>query len=200
MKANELRDLVISAVLLAVAFGIALSGGFSPSLPDRSDLLKAILMALVGVSLGFVLHEMGHRFLARRFGCHAEYVMWPAGLIIALVGSLIGIVFAAPGAVVIYPQRDALGEIALTKERLGLISIAGPVMNISLALVFLVLYLAKPYLLFSLGAQVNSWLAVFNLIPLGPFDGAKILEWNKAAWGLVLVIGIGLFIFQMLYF
>ena len=170
MKANELRDLVISAVLLAVAFGIALSGGSSPSLPDRSDLLRAILMALVGVSLGFVLHEMGHRFLARRFGCHAEYVMWPAGLIIALVGSLIGIVFAAPGAVVIHPQRDALGETALTKERLGLISIAGPVMNISLALIFLVLYLAKPYLLFSLGAQVNSWLAVFNLIPLGPFD------------------------------
>ena len=170
MKANELRDLVISAVLLSVAFGIALSGGFSPSLPDRSDLLRAILMALVGVSLGFVLHEMGHRFLARRFGCHAEYVMWPAGLIIALVGSLIGIVFAAPGAVVIYSQRGALGEIALTKERLGLISIAGPVMNTSLSLVFLVLYLVKPYLLFSLGAQVNSWLAVFNLIPLGPFD------------------------------
>lgn len=59
MKSNELRDLIISAVLLAVAFGIALSGGFFPSLPDRSDLIKAMLMALVGVSLGFVLHEMG---------------------------------------------------------------------------------------------------------------------------------------------
>ena len=91
-------------------------------------------------------------------------------LVISLLGSLIGIVFAAPGALVIYLQRGALGEIALTKERLGLISIAGPVMNISLALVSLVLYMAKPYLLFSLGAQVNNWLAVFNLIPLGPFD------------------------------
>jgi hypothetical protein len=119
MKANELRDLVISAVLLAVAFGIALSGGFFPSLPDRSDLLKAMLMSLVGVSLGFVLHEMGHRFLARRFGCHAEYVMWPAGLIIALVGSLIGVVFAAPGARCDISAKRCIGRNSLNQREVG---------------------------------------------------------------------------------
>jgi hypothetical protein len=42
-------------------------------------------MAVVSVSLGFVPHEMGHRFIARKFSCIAEYRMWPAGLIIALV-------------------------------------------------------------------------------------------------------------------
>lgn len=196
MNIKELRDLVISALALAVAFGIALSGGYS-AFGDRTELLKAMLMALVGVSSGFVLHEMGHRFLARRYGCHAEYVMWPVGLMIALAGSIFGFVFAAPGAVVISPLAEAYGGAPLTQQKYGLISIAGPVMNICLAVLFTVLYVAHPALLFSLGAQVNSWLALFNLIPFGPLDGAKILRWSRPVWAIALVLGIGLFVLEL---
>jgi hypothetical protein len=84
MRSKELKDLAISGLVLALAFGIALSGGFRVFFNPRT-LVIASLMALVGVSLGFILHEMGHRFVARRFGCFAEYTMWPIGLIIALV-------------------------------------------------------------------------------------------------------------------
>ena len=35
--------------------------------------------------------------------------------------------------------------------------------------------------------------SVFNLIPFGPFDGAKILRWDKRAWFAALAAGIGLF-------
>jgi hypothetical protein len=83
MRAKELKDLVASAVLLALAFGIALSGGLRAFFEPRS-LIIASAMALVGVSLGFVLHEMGHRFVARRFGCFAEYTTWPTSLMLAL--------------------------------------------------------------------------------------------------------------------
>jgi Zn-dependent protease len=69
-------------------------------------------------------------------------------------------------------------------------------MNICLAVIFLVLDMIQPTLLFALGAQVNTWLAIFNLIPLGPLDGAKILGWNKGAWLVALIIGIGLFAIQ----
>jgi Zn-dependent protease len=106
MKPKELKGLVISALLMALAFGIALSGGVRAFSEPRS-LLTVCLMAIVSVSLGFVLHEMGHRFLARRFGCFAEYTMWPAGLILALLCSLFGFVFAAPGAVMIYSGTDS---------------------------------------------------------------------------------------------
>lgn len=193
MRAKELRDLIISALSLAVAFGIALSGGYS-AFSDLRDLVIVSLVSIVAVSLGFILHEMGHRFVARRFGCFAEYTMWPMGLIIALVCSLFGFVFAAPGAVMIYPGIDSSGgRLALTKERTGMISIAGPVMNICLAVIFFILNVAYPTLLFSLGAQINTWLAIFNLIPFGPLDGAKILRWNKMAWFITLAIAIGLF-------
>ena len=193
MRSKELKDLFISALLLALAFGIALSGGFRAFF-EPQILIIVFLMSIVGVSLGFVLHEMGHRLVARRFGCFAEYTMWPAGLILALACSLFGFVFAAPGAVMIYPRTDIRGRTTLTTEKTGLISIAGPAMNICLAVIFILLNIAYPTLLFTLGARINTWLAIFNLIPFGPLDGGKILRWNKRAWLAAIAVGIGLFI------
>jgi len=192
MRTKELKDLATSALLLALAFGIALSGGYSAFFAPR-NLLLVSLMSLVAVSLGFVLHEMGHRFVARRFGFFAEYTMWPTGLMLALVCSLFGFVFAAPGAVMIYPRADAWGRATLTKQKTGLISISGPVMNLCLAVIFILLNVSYPMLLFSLGARINTWLAVFNLIPFGPLDGAKIFRWHKGVWLAAIAVGIGLF-------
>jgi Zn-dependent protease len=198
MRAKELKDLVISALLLALAFGIALSGGFRAFFePWRLVIIS--LMAVVGVSSGFVLHEMGHRLVARRFGCFAEYTMWPAGLILALACSLFGFVFAAPGAVMIYPRANVWGRSTLTTEKTGLISIAGPAMNICLTVVFILLNMAYPTLFFSLGARINIWLAVFNLIPFGPLDGGKIFRWNKIVWLAAIVVGIWLFIMEYFF-
>ena len=83
MKVKELRDLVISALVLALAFGIALSGGFR-AFQKPGVLVLVIGMSLVAVSLGFILHELGHRLIARRFGYYAEYSMSPKGLMVAL--------------------------------------------------------------------------------------------------------------------
>ncbi len=68
-------------------------------------------------------------------------------------------------------------------------------MNIFLAIVFILLNGLYPYLVFSLGARINTWLALFNLIPFGPFDGAKIISWDKKVWLVALIIAIGLFIY-----
>ncbi len=191
MSHRELRDLTLSALVLALAFGIALSGGIN-ALREPLRLALVSLMALVGVSSGFVLHELGHRYVARRLGSFAEYVMWPKGLLMALGFSLFGFVFAAPGAVTIH-RGEGPGSRALTKETTGIISIAGPAFNIVLASVFLFLNAAYPALVFSLAAIVNSWLAIFNLIPFGPLDGAKIFSWNKLAWSGALGAAIALF-------
>jgi len=198
MKSKELKDLIISALVLALAFGIALSGGYRAFSEPRL-LILVFLMSIIAVSLGFVLHELGHRFVGRKLGCYAEYTMWPTGLILAVIVSFFGFVFAAPGAVVIYPRSDAWGRTTLSKRNAGLISITGPVMNLSLALVFILLSIAYPNvnyltLLFSLGARINTWLAVFNLIPFGPLDGAKVFRWHKGAWVAIVVVGVGLFV------
>ena len=200
MRAKELRDLVISAFVLAVAFGIALSGGLRAfQLPIVLALV--IGMSLVAVSLGFVFHELGHRRIARRFGYFAEYVMWPMGLMVALGFSLFGFIFAAPGAVQIYPRATVWGTTSLSREKVGLISLAGPATNITLAVIFQALDFVEPALLFTLGAQINTWLAVFNLIPFGPpLDGAKIFRWNKGVWLVSIAVAGGLFAAQRFFF
>ena len=198
MKVKELRDLVISALVLALAFGIALSVGFR-AFQQPGILVLVIGMALVAVSLGFVFHELGHRLIARRFGYFAEYAMWPLGLMVALGFSLFGFVFAAPGAVMIYPRATAWGTSSLSREKVGLISLAGPATNIGLAVLFLVLDIIQPTLLFTLGARINTWLAVFNLIPFGPLDGAKILKWNKGIWLISIAVAGGLFAAQRFF-
>jgi Zn-dependent protease len=198
MKVKELRDLVISALVLALAFGIALSGGFR-AFQQPGILILVIGMAFVAVSLGFVFHELGHRLIARRFGYFAEYAMWPMGLMVALGFSLFGFVFAAPGAVMIHPRATAWGTATLTRERVGIISLAGPATNIGLAVIFQVLDIFEPTLLFTLGAQINTWLALFNLIPFGPLDGAKILKWNKVIWIVSIAVAGGLFAVQRFF-
>ncbi|MDI6815087.1 MAG: hypothetical protein QMC90_03285 [Dehalococcoidales bacterium] len=199
MKAKELTDLVVSAFLIALAFGIAFSGGFR-AIFEPAKLISLFLLALVGVSAGFILHELGHRFVARKFGCFAEYKMWPTGLVLAIMCSLFGFVFAAPGAVMVHPGTNLWGRPTLTKQRLGVISIAGPSMNICLAVVFILLNTLYPSPIFSLGGLINTWLALFNLLPFGPLDGAKIFNWDKRVWLVALIIAISLFGIQLLIF
>ncbi len=195
MRAIEFRDLSISAVVLAFAFGIAMSGGVE-ALGNFEFLLVVVAMAFFAVSTGFILHELAHRMVARRFGYHAYYAMWPTGLMIAVASSFMGFIFAAPGAVNIRPGSTTLPTQSQHKTNVGLISIAGPASNIALALVFIMLDNIFGHLIFSLGALINVWLAVFNLIPFGPLDGAKIFWWNKLYWGFAMAVAGGLFLAQ----
>jgi len=122
--------------------------------------------------------------------------MWPMGLMVALGFSLFGFVFAALGAVMIYPRSTAGETATLRREKVGLISLAGPATNIALAVLFQALDFIEPGLLFTLGARINTWLALFNLIPFGPLDGAKIFWWNKGIWVISIAVAVGLFAAQ----
>ena len=124
--------------------------------------------------------------------------MWPHGLALALLLSLAGFVFAAPGAVMIHPRADLWGASqALTKKRMGLIALAGPLTNLALAGIFFAALLANPLLyadVFSLAIYVNVWLALFNMIPLFIFDGKKVFDWNKRIWAVNFILILALFV------
>ena len=66
------------------------------------------------------------------------------------------------------------------------ISIAGVITNMIYAAVFLGLgfaFISSPYaaVLF-FAAYINSFMALFNLIPFGVLDGFKIFSLNKMVW------------------
>lgn len=188
VTANEIRDLIIAFIFISLSFSILYSGH------ETSRLLAIFPIVMVGLGLGFVLHELGHKFASMHFGYWAEFKLWPAGLIFALVSSFFGFVFAAPGAVYTY------ADYGLDDRTNGIISIAGPVVNILLALVFLVIgVLILPsvftsqnmqigFLICSLGFTTNSYLAVFNLIPIWNLDGSKVINWNIIIWLITIAI------------
>jgi len=167
---REIREIAISTLVLAFAFG-----GFS-----------RFFEALFVVGLGFLAHELlGHKLVAQRLGATAEYRMWPFGLLLALVGSFFGFVFAAPGAVYFNPV--VRGPFAFTVHRftakeVGMVSLAGPVVNIALGAAFFGLSLFALPDLFRFAAYISFFMAFFNLIPFPPLDGSKVIAWSLPVW------------------
>ena len=93
---NEVRDLLIAFFVISLCFAIVNAG------IDVNAILSILPIVMVGVGLGFILHELGHKFVSMKYGYWAEFKLWPEGLLFALVTSFFGFVFAAPGAVYTY--------------------------------------------------------------------------------------------------
>jgi Zn-dependent protease len=173
----EKQDLFKAWLMLSIAFAIVM-GGFS--LTFQFAIQMAI--AAITVGTGFLLHEMGHKFLAQQYGCVAEFRANMQMLVLAVLMSFFGFIFAAPGAVFIGGKHVGV------KEN-GQISAMGPLMNIVLALIFLgFLFHFPDSILVYYGFLINSWLALFNMIPFAIFDGAKILKWNKIVYGSMVAV------------
>ncbi len=176
-----LPALLISWVVLSVAFGIRyLALGWF-------DLFS---WTAVAVGLGFVLHELAHRETAKAYGCFAEFKLWPMGLALALFLAVITrgtFVFAAPGAVVFSCLARGYRRFNPIVYRIPLlpeaaIAAAGPLANVVIGLIFQLLYYVTLYPPFYLISSVNWFLALFNLLPLEPLDGAKVFRYNQALW------------------
>jgi len=145
------------------------------------------IISLFTAGLGFLLHELAHKFVARRYGCLAEFRAFDQMLYLAVgLAAFIGFIFAAPGAVMISGM--------VTRKENGIISLAGPLMNYVLAGLFFAAGIFIPAFVsvFSLGFGINAWLGLFNLLPFGNFDGRKIFDWNKVIWGGMVAVGIAL--------
>jgi Zn-dependent protease len=48
------------------------------------------------------------------------------------------------------------------------------------------------YAILAIGFIINSWLALFNMIPFWQFDGAKVFKWNKPVYLLIVIISLGM--------
>lgn len=199
IERDEAIQITISVLAMSLAMGL-LFATLDGMLKYPRDFLVFIPPILVTVGSGFILHEMAHKLVAMSFGGQSRFRMWTQGIVLMLFTSLLGFLFAAPGAVYIYAPR-------ITVRENGLISLAGPALNVILALVFIALELVAPirqFFIFLLpwgmdfsgfgitngmlhvwrfGAAMNIMLALFNMIPAFPLDGSKIFRWNWVVWG-----------------
>lgn len=187
---KEIKDLFLAWFLTSLAFAVLFSGGNLIFLYFNLFAASFVISALT-VGISFLLHELMHKYLAQKYRLWAEFRASYNMLFLALLFSFFGFIIAAPGAVII--------KGFLSKERNGKISLAGPLTNIILAIIFLILILLLKAegllgLFFSYGLTINSLLAAFNLIPVPGFDGRKVYLWNKTIYIISLIFAVLLFL------
>ena len=183
---DEITEILIAMACMVVAVTIAWRD-FFPSISS------GILISLFTVGIGFIGHEMGHKYAAEKFGIPSRFVLWPMGILLLFFSSLMGFIFAAVGAVYIFARR-------LPKNINGVISLAGPAVNIIFASIFFFVLVSSEIFGFQLaqivkaicviGMKLNGFLAFFNLIPIPPLDGWKVLPWNLGAWVSTMIISL----------
>src|SRR6266516_4480435 len=168
-SSGEVLSIIVAWVVLSVAITYQNLIG---SLIGTGS-LDVVIAGFVATATGFILHEMGHKFVAIRRGYLAHFRLWVWGLvltisIVTLSGG--GLVFGAPGAV--YTSHSAAGFYGYDSSRGRvdpeednmIISAAGPGINLAFACGFLAL-------LFSVPSGFLHAVALFGLflnVGLGP--------------------------------
>ena len=157
--------------------------------------LFGLLLSVPGVLIAITFHEFAHGFVAYKLGDNTaknqgRLTLNPLAHLDP-IGSLM-LLFAGFGwgkPVQVNP-RNYTRKISMEKAD-AIVSAAGPIMNLLLAIIFTVIY-ALIYkfagvefisstvgyvimLLISATVTINVGLGIFNLIPLPPLDGSKII-------------------------
>lgn len=190
-SARELWQITAAALVLTLDFVLILYGGgaiYSMRVNVLSGLPLWLLATAAATSLtAFVCHELAHKVSAQRHGYWAEFRWAPIWLAFSVFTSYFaGILFAAPGATVVGGMGDPR-DWART-------SLAGPLTNMAFAAVFFAAagglwYIGNPYFVALLViAYFNAFFGAFNLVPVGPLDGAKVFAWSKATWAVAFAV------------
>ncbi len=168
--------------------------------------LLAILLTLPAVIIAIVFHEYAHAWMADKLGDETPRMQGrltlnplkhldPVGFVLLMFAGF------GWGRPVEINTRNFNRNISQTKGEI-LVSLAGPVMNFILAIIFAiilgVLYMFAPvsfingivgsvlYILIQECILINIGLGVFNLMPLPPLDGSKIFmnlfPYNARRW------------------
>lgn len=162
---------------------------------SNPEMLQSLLFSIPGVLIAITFHEFAHAFVADKLGDDTPRRegrlslnpfdhLDPIGTVLLLFAGF------GWGKPVNVNPRNYTRKLSLEKGE-ALVSIAGPAMNFLLAIIFAILYhglfklAGASFLLSTTGIiimrlivviiSINVGLGLFNLIPLPPLDGSKVI-------------------------
>jgi Zn-dependent protease len=170
---------------------------------DTSNLIQTVSVYAIPVIFAITLHEAAHGYAAKYFGDNTAYMMGRVTLNpfphIHLVGTILLpllLYFSTSGALLFgfaKPVPVDFGNLRHPKRDMVWVALAGPASNLVQAIVWALLYVVytdfgvseKFFLaMCKAGALSNVVMFAFNLFPLPPLDGGRIvvglLPWKQA--------------------
>lgn len=171
---------IIDIIIMSLAIGFIFKDSFTSNIYEVYETGKSVFwhnmkIAMIAAAPAVILHEFGHKFVALGFGYtatfHAAYFWLFLGIMLKLLS--FPFVFFVPA----YVSHTA----AALPWQSALIAFAGPAINLVLWLgSWLMLktgkYKGNALIVLVFTKQINMFLFIFNMIPLGFFDGAQVLD------------------------
>ena len=187
---------------------------------DFNNLIQTIAIYALPVIFAITVHEAAHGYVARYFGDNTAWVLGRVTLNpikhIDLVGTIVMpvLLYVATAGTFLFgyakPVPVRFGNLRKPKQHMVWVALAGPGANFLQALLWgVLLYLAngagvtERFVLemCRAGMLVNVVMFVFNLFPLPPLDGGRILvgllPWRQAQlvsrvepWGFFIVMAL----------
>ncbi len=187
---------------------------------DINNLIQTVLIYALPVLFSITVHEAAHGYAARHFGDNTAYMLGRCTLNplkhIDPVGTILMpllLYFATSGAFLFgyaKPVPVQFGRLRNPKRDMVWVALAGPASNFVQAIFWALLWVTLPGLgveepffveMAQAGVLVNLVMWAFNLFPLPPLDGGRILvgllPWKQAQlvariepWGFFIVMGL----------
>ena len=165
---------------------------------DIGNILRVISVALIPVLFGITVHEVAHGWMARQFGDRTAELLGrltlnplrhidPVGTVVVPI-----MVFVLSGGSFLFgwakPVPVNPRGLRNPKRDMVAVAAAGPAVNLLMGLGWAILYVLTTSFggngviasfvleMARIGVLFNALLAVFNLIPLPPLDGGRVLR------------------------
>jgi len=185
-SAKEVRWALIAIILVSFTISFRKWG-----LGDNVDLgfgFVNFVGAFIIVAISFAARTTLQKIFAVSAGYRADYRLWSLGILIMLIIVFLSngrLWFVIPGTFILnYMPGHRIGFVryGLNWFGMGVVSMAGPLANIILAMIFKALFETFKIPLFQTAFLLNIIWALWSMFPLPPADGGRMILGSRLAY------------------